>query len=195
MARRDKTSPAFFPQLQAREKAGFPRHQGRDRYHSFMDKAVGAGATLAHGFVALATVGRLAARWSPPRAGTLKTVTISRTVTISPEVDGWSAGRSGVDVPVRPLPATGGETGIDLGIDAFATRCNGARIFAPGWCRQAKRALKTDQRRVSRRKKGSHRRRKAVQLLARAQQNVRRQRADIHRKTARVGAHERHDLS
>jgi putative transposase len=41
------------------------------------------------------------------------------------------------------------------------------------------------QRRVSRRKKGSHRRRKAVAVLAKAHQTVRRQRHDFHHKAAR----------
>src|SRR5262249_53582695 len=50
--------------------------------------------------------------------------------------------------------------------------------------RHAKRRLKTAQRRVSRRKQGSHRRRKAVKLLAKAHQTVRRQRQDFHHKTA-----------
>ena len=54
----------------------------------------------------------------------------------------------------------------------------------PGWYRKAERALKTAQRRVSRRKKGSNRRRKAVTLLAKAHQKVRRQRQDFHHKTA-----------
>src|SRR5262245_55149620 len=45
-------------------------------------------------------------------------------------------------------------------------------------------ARNTEQRRVSRRKKGSNRRRKAVTLLAKAHQTVRRQRADFHHKTA-----------
>ncbi len=85
---------------------------------------------------------------------------------------------------MQPLPATGQETGIDLGIEAFATLSNGARIFSPGWYRKAERALKTAQRRVSRRKKGSNRRRKAVTLLAKAHQKVRRQRRDFHHKTA-----------
>jgi len=71
-----------------------------------------------------------------------------------------------------------------LGIEAFATLANGARIFSPGWYRQAERALKTAQRCVARRKKGSHRRRKAVVLLAKAHQKVRRQRQDFHHKTA-----------
>ena len=56
--------------------------------------------------------------------------------------------------------------------------------FTPGWYRKAERALKTAQRRVSRRKKGSNRRRKAVTLLAKAHQKVRRQRQDFHHKTA-----------
>jgi putative transposase len=87
-------------------------------------------------------------------------------------------------VPVQPLPTTRQETGIDLGIEAFATLSDGTRIFNPGWCRKAERALKTAHRRVSRRKKGSTRRRKAAQLLARAYQTVRRQRRDYHHKTA-----------
>jgi len=82
------------------------------------------------------------------------------------------------------LPPTDQETGIDLGIEAFATLSNGMRIFSPGWYRKAERALKTAQRRISRRKKGSHRRRKAVALLAKAHQTVCRQRQDFHHKTA-----------
>jgi putative transposase len=57
-------------------------------------------------------------------------------------------------------------------------------IHNPRCYRKAERALKTAQRRVSRRRKGSHRRRKAVKLLARAHLKVKRQRADFHHKTA-----------
>jgi putative transposase len=73
---------------------------------------------------------------------------------------------------------------IDLGIEAFATLSNGTRIFHRGWYRNAERRLKKAQRRVSRRKKGSIRRRKAIKLLARAHQKVKRQRADFHHKIA-----------
>jgi putative transposase len=82
------------------------------------------------------------------------------------------------------LPLTGRETGIDLGLEAFATLSDGTRIFQPGWYRRAQRHLKTAQRRVSGRKKGSNRRRKAVHLLARAHLKVKRQRTDFHHKTA-----------
>src|SRR6476469_10708091 len=133
---------------------------------------------LDKGFLVLSKIGRLAVRWSRPLEGTPKTVTISR------EADGWYVCFSCADVPVQRLPETRQETGIDLGIEAFATLSNGARIFSPGWYRKAERALKTAQRRVSRRKRGSNRRRKAVTLLAKTHQKVRRQRADFHHKTA-----------
>ena len=88
------------------------------------------------------------------------------------------------DVPIQPLPATGQEMGIDLGREAFATLSDGTRIFTPGCHRKAEWYLAKRQRRVSRRKQGSQRRRKAVAIVAKAQQSVRRQRTDFPHKTA-----------
>ena len=82
------------------------------------------------------------------------------------------------------LPATGQETGIDLGLESFATLADGTMIHNPRYYRSAERYLAKCQRRVARRKKGSTRRRKAVCWLAKAHQTVRRQRADFHHKTA-----------
>jgi len=178
LARLDKTYQAFFRRVTVGRKAGFPRYQGRERWHSFTYKEFGNGAQLDNGFLVLSKIGRIAVRWSRPLEGTPKTVTISR------EADGWYRCISCADVPMQPLPETGQETGVDLGIEAFASLSDGTRVFHPGWYRKAERALKTAQRRVSRRKKESHRRRKAVMLLAKAHQKVRRQRADFHHKTA-----------
>jgi putative transposase len=178
LARLDKTYQAFFRRIQWGEKAGFPRYQARTRWRSFTFKEFGNGATLDNGFLILSKVGRIAVRWSRPIEGTPKAVTISK------EADGWYVCFSCVDVPIQPLPPTGQETGIDLGIEAFATLSDGARIFSPGWYRKVERALKMAQRRVSRRTKGSNRRRKAIILLAKAHQTVHRQRADFHHKMA-----------
>jgi putative transposase len=176
----DRAFQAFFRRLREGQTPGYPRFHGRDRYNSFTFPQVGehGAARLDNGFLALSKIGRIAVRWSRALEGTPKTVTISR------EADGWYACFSCADVPIAPLPPTGQETGIDLGIEAFATLSDGTRIFSPGWYRKAERALKTAQRRVSRRKRGSNRRRKAVTLLAKAHQKVRRQRADFHHKTA-----------
>ena len=178
LARLDKAYQAFFRRVKAGEKAGFPRYQARTRWHSFTYKEFGNGATLDNGYLVLSKIGRIAVRWSRPTQGTIKTVTISR------EADGWYACFSCADVPVQRLPETGQDTGIDLGIEAFATLSDGTRIFHPGWYRKAERALKTAQRRVTRREKRSNRRRKAVTLLAKAHQQVKRQRQDFHHKTA-----------
>jgi putative transposase len=178
--RLDKTYQAFFRRVKTGEKPGYPRFHGRDRYNCFTYPQVGdhGGAALDGGVLNLSKIGRIRIRLHRPLEGVPKTITICR------EADGWFACVSCTDVPMQPLPATGQETGIDLGIEAFATLSDGTRIFHPGWYRKAERALKTAQRRVSRRKQGSNRRRKAVKLLAKAHQKVKRQRRDFHHKTA-----------
>jgi putative transposase len=87
-------------------------------------------------------------------------------------------------VPVQPLPPTGRETGIDVGLTVFLITADGEIIENPRHYRKAENALKKAQRRVSRRKKGSTRRRKAVAWLAKKHQAVKRQRCDFHHKTA-----------
>jgi len=180
LMRLDRAFQRFFARVKAGETPGYPRFQGVNRYSSFTYKQVGehGGARLDNGFLVLSKIGRLAVRWSRTLEGTPKTVNISR------EVDGWYVCFSCADVPIQLSPTTGRETGIDLGLEAFATLSDGTRIVNPGWYRTAERALKTAQRRVSRRKKGSNRRRKAVALLAKSHQKVRRQRQDFHHKTA-----------
>jgi putative transposase len=178
LTRLDKTYQAFFRRVKAGEQPGFPRFQGRNRFTSFTYKQFGNGATLDNGFLVLSKIGCVAMRWSRPLEGTPKTVTISR------EADGWYVCFSCADVPVQPLPLTGQETGIDLGLESFATLADGTMIHNPRCYRKAERRLKTAQRTVARRKKGSNRRRKAVKLLAKAHQTVKRQRLDFQHKTA-----------
>jgi putative transposase len=79
---------------------------------------------------------------------------------------------------------TGQEAGIDLGLESFATLANGEPVDNPRIFRVWELHLKRAQRRVTRRQKGSRRRRKAAHLLARVHQKVRRARQDFHHKTA-----------
>jgi putative transposase len=178
LARLDRAFQAFFRRVQRGETPGYPRFKNSNRYDSFTYKQFGNGATLDNGNLVLSKIGRIAVRWSRPLDGTPKTVTIRR------EADGWYATYSCADVPIQPLPLTGQETGIDLGLESFATLADGSQVPNPRIFRVAEMNLKRAQRRVSRRKKGSHRRRKAVQVLARKHQHVRRQRCDFHHKTA-----------
>jgi putative transposase len=178
LARLDKTYQAFFRRLAHGEKPGFPRFQGKDRYHSFTYKEFGNGARLDNGYLVLSKIGRIAVRWSRPIEGTSKTVTVSK------EADGWYVSFSCAEVPTQPLPETGRETGIDVGLKVFLITAEGEAVENPRHYRTAEREMKKAQQRVSKRKKGSRRRKKAVKLLAKKHQHVRRQRTDFHHTTA-----------
>jgi len=118
-------------------------------------------------------------RWSRSIQGTITTVTVSRAA------DGWYVCCSCAEVPAQPLPLTGRETGIDVGLQVFLITADGAVVDNPRHYRKAERALKKAQQRVCRRTQGSKRRRTAVGVLARTQQHVRRPRSDFHHKVAR----------
>jgi putative transposase len=178
LARLDKTYQSFFRRVKAGQTPGFPRYQGRNRYHSFTYKEYGNGARLDNGTLVLSKIGRVAVRWSRPLEGTPKTVTISR------EADGWYAIVSCADVPAQPLPATGRETGMDVGLKVFLITADGLVVENPRHHRTAEQKLAKANQRVSRRQQGSKRRGKAAHGLGRAHQKVKRQRADFHHKTA-----------
>jgi putative transposase len=128
--------------------------------------------------LSLAKIGRISCRLHRPLEGIPKTVTISR------EADGWYACVSCAEVPVEPLPLTGRETGIDVGLTVFLVTAAGGTVENPRHYRKAEKLLVKAQRHVARRTRGSHRRAKAVAWLRRKYQKVQRQRRDFHHKTA-----------
>ena len=89
-------------------------------------------------------------------------------------------------VRAQPLAETGRETGIDVGVKVVLLPADGDAVETPRPSRRAERSLVKCQRRVSKRVKGSPRRRKVIGVLARAHQQVRRQRADFQHQTARA---------
>jgi putative transposase len=126
LAQLDKTYQAFFRRVQRGETAGFSRYKPRKRCHSCAFKEVGNGATLDNGVLVLSKIGRISVHWSRPLEGTPKTITISK------EADGWYVASSCAEILIHPLLRTGHETGIDLGMEAFATLSDGSRIFSLG---------------------------------------------------------------
>src|SRR5215469_773915 len=145
--RLDTAFAAFFRRLQAGARPGYPRLQGADRYNSLTYPQVGAhgGAALDGSMLTLSKIGRIRLRLHRPLAGTPKTVTISR------EADGWYACISCAEVPIEPLPATGQETGIDVGLKVFLVTADGEVVENPRHYRTAQKQLAKAQRRVARR--------------------------------------------
>jgi len=87
-----------------------------------------------------------------------------------------------VEVNPEPLPETGRECGIDLGLAHFAVLDDGTKVSAPRFLRRAEKKLKRAQRDLSRKQKGSRNREKARVKVARAHARVTDARKDFHHK-------------
>lgn len=123
--RLERTFQAFFRRLADGEQPGYPRLQGQNRYHSFTYPQYGNRVVLDRGVLSLAKIERLRIRLHRSLESTPKTVTISR------EADGWYACFSCAEVPMQPLPPTGQETGIDVGLKVFLITADGEIIETP----------------------------------------------------------------
>ncbi|MCT7951885.1 transposase [Ancylothrix sp. C2] len=89
-----------------------------------------------------------------------------------------------VDTKVETQP-TGKTIGLDVGLKEFYTDSNGHNEPSPKFYRLGEKQLKLRQRRVSRKKKGSANRRKAVNRLGRVHLNISRQREEHAKRVAR----------
>ncbi|MCI0705836.1 MAG: transposase [Planctomycetia bacterium] len=170
----------FFRRVKQGQKPGYPRFRSRFRYDSFTFPQARGTFRLEGNRLHLSKIGKVKVHLYRPVEGKIKTCTIKR------EADGWYAILAVEEPTPVGLPATGKSVGVDVGIESFATLSTGETIENPHYLREAERQLKTAQRCVSRRKRGSQRWRKAVHRLKRLHLKVKRQRADFHHKTARL---------
>lgn len=109
--------------------------------------------------------------------GETRTVTISRTNTGK-----WFASilvKDMIDIPAKKPIKEITSVGIDLGIKTFAVLSDGKEYENPKYLRNSLTRLKVLQRRVSRKKKGSANRKKAVKRLAIIHEKVTNQRKDF----------------
>lgn len=83
------------------------------------------------------------------------------------------------------LESTGQVVGLDVGLNHFYTASCGSTVDNPRYLRKSEKALKRASRQVSKKKKGSNNRRKAINRLSRKHLKVSRQRKDFAVKTAR----------
>ena len=183
ITRVDRAFAAFFRRCKAHEKPGYPRFKGRGRYRTFTfkDAAHRNGAALVAGGqrVRLAGIGNVRLRLHRPVEGRIKQVSVTLAG------DGrWYVAFVCDQVPAQPMEPTGKDIGIDLGIATFAALSDGTLVGNPRPLESARHEVRLAQRRVSRRRRGSGRRRKAVALLARQHVHVESARRDFHHKLA-----------
>ncbi len=110
-----------------------------------------------------------------------------KTASITKKADGYYVTLSLEDstVPtIKPDFNPDSITGIDVGLKDFLTTSEGETVSIPQHYRKAQKRLRVIQKRVSRRKKGSNRRLKAVKQLGRQHKKIADKRKDFHFKTA-----------
>jgi putative transposase len=169
----------FFRRIEQGQGPGFPRFRGRNRYNSFTYPQAG-GFSLTHDSrVCLSKIGSIEIKLHRPLEGTPKTCTIKY------EAGQWYAVFSCEVAEVEPRPLVASEVGIDLGITHFAALSDGTFIESPRYYRRAQKKLEQLQRALSRKKRRSHRRGKAVSQVARAHRKIANQRRDFHHKQAK----------
>lgn len=94
------------------------------------------------------------------------------------------------EVEHQHLPTSEKKIGIDLGVSQLAVTSDGGRIGSPKFFRKSEEKLKRKQRAVSKKKRGSGRRRKAIRELAKLHEKVANQRRDYAHKESRKLVHE-----
>jgi putative transposase len=110
-----------------------------------------------------------------------------KTVSVTKKASGYYVTLSLEDkaVPtIKPDFDVNNIVGIDVGLIDFIVTSDDERIPAPKFLRKTECKLKSAQRRVSRRKKGSNRRKKAIAKLGKQHKKVADTRKDFHFKTA-----------
>ncbi|MFF3327031.1 RNA-guided endonuclease InsQ/TnpB family protein [Streptomyces sp. NPDC002889] len=184
LRRLDKAFAAFFRRIKAGDKPGYPRFRGVGRFDTVDFPKDGDGCrwdSTPHAPVTrvrLQGVGHVRVHQHRAVVGKVKTVSVKR------EGKRWYVVLTAELPEPEPLPATGSVVGIDLGIANFLTTSNGEHVANPRHGRKAAKRLEAAQQALSRCKRGSKRRRKAVQKVAALHRKVRRQRLDHAHRTA-----------
>ncbi len=189
LKRVDHAMQGFFRRVKNGQTPGYPRFQGKNRYDSFTYPDIAGWKFVPgekkHGKLILSKIGTINVKMHRSIEGTIKTCTIKR------EGEHWYVVFS-CEVKAEMLPLSYQDVGIDLGITHFAALSDGGMIDNPRHYRRAEKKLKKLQEALSRKKhknekKGckGHRRRKAVQRVAKAHRKIRNQRRDFHHKESR----------
>lgn len=151
---------------------GFPKFARKGHYQSFSFKQ---GVKIDPTHVQLPKFGKVRYRNSRPVEGIIKRATVRECA------DGWYVCLC-VETDIEPLPINSNNIGIDVGIKSLLVTSTGQTVDNPKHLYKAERKLKRLQRSVSRKKKGSANRNKAVRKLALQHQKVANTRKDFHHK-------------
>ncbi len=181
LRRLDKAFAAFFRRAKSGQTPGYPRFRGLNWFDTVDFPKDGDGCrwdSTPHDpqtRVRLQGVGHVKVKQHRPVVGKVKTVSVKR------EGKRWYVVLTAERGEPEPLPATGSVVGIDMGIANFLADSNGEFVPNPRHGAKAAAKLRAAQQALSRCKRRSNRRKKAVAKVANLHRKVRRRRLDPHR--------------
>ena len=189
LRRLNKAFAGFFRRVKAGQTAGHPRFKGKARFDSVEWPKDGDGARWLpeQRRVYLQGIGQVTVDLHREVAGRVKTIQIKR------QGRRWMLVLSCDDVPTNPLPMTGRQAGIDVGVVSFATTSDGEHLDNPRWARAAADRLAAAQRRLQRARRGGKNYAAKREIVAARHRKIASQRKDFHHKQAREFA-ARYDL-
>lgn len=163
-------------------KAGYPRFKGTARFDSVQWPKDGDGARWLpeQRRVYLQGIGQVKVHLHRQVQGRVKTIQIKR------RGRRWMLVLSCDDVPTNPLPVTGRQAGVDVGIVRYATLSDGTGVDNPRWGRAAADRLAGAQQRLARAKRRSKNRVRRRETVAARYRRIANQRKDFHHKQARA---------
>lgn len=177
MERLDKAYQSFFKRIKKGEKAGFPRFQGENRYDTFTYAQ--SGFQLNGNFLKLSKIGEVRIKSHRKMNGKIKTCTIK--VKNGCFYACFSCEVESVKAKLNPSNVVG----IDVGVSYLAITSTGEFYENPKHLKKLEYKLKQKQRLVSKKKKGSNRRKKAVVQLAKLHEHIANKRRDNVHKVSR----------
>jgi putative transposase len=184
LRRLNKSFAGFFRRVKTAKagvKPGYPRFKGKARFDSVEWPRDGDGARWLpeQRRVYLQGIGQVKVGLHREVAGRVKTIQIKR------QGRRWMLVLSCDDVPTNPLPVTGRQTGIDVGIVSFAATSDGQHVENPRWARASAARLAAAQKRLARAKRRSINRDLRRETVAARYRKIANQRKDFHHKQAR----------
>jgi putative transposase len=182
LKRLNKAFEAFYRRCKAGQTPGYPRFKAADRWDSVEWPSDGDGCRWKQDRqrVYLQGIGDVKVKAHRAVQGRVKTISLVR------EGRRWYVVLSCDDVPTNPLPGTGRDVGIDVGVARFATTSEGEIVANPRFARVTADELAAAQQSLSRKKQGSNNRRRARAVVAEVHRRTRNRRADFQHKTARA---------
>ena len=180
LKRLDRAFGAFYRRCKAGRAPGFPRFKSVHRFDSVQwEDASGWRLDPEARRLRLFGIGQVKVHLHRPLRGTPKAITVAR------EGRRWWVSVRCVDVAAQPLPATGREIGIDLGVSALVATSEGELVTEGRFGKRAADQLARAQRNLAAKQRGSGRRRRAAERVGRAHRSVHNQRKDLAHKLSR----------